>query len=179
MERNQIVIIGVLAFLVWLSNVRSLTRMVGQFEAQRQAPMTQPSIKNDKAASCLSLGFKKDMDHLLSKYKQVWVIMPAKAAGTSFKEFTKDCMAVAGTPSFADQDNPFINSIRSEKAFVGQLEMPSLVASHLYQFERKPFCNVMKHATKDTLVVYSHREETSRLISSIKHVVAKRLCNKN
>lgn len=142
---------------------------------QQQTHITMPG-QQEKGASCLSLGFKKDMDHLLSKYKQVWIIMPAKAAGTSFKEFTKDCMAAAGTPSFANQDNPFINSNRSETAFLGQLEMPSLVASHLYQFETKPFCNVMKHASKDTLVVYSYREDTSRLISSIKEVVAVRLC---
>lgn len=184
MERTQIVIIAV-AFLSLLSILHSYSDInlttAGLFDErkvstiQQQTYLSMPELQN-RGASCLSLGFHKDMDQLLSKYKQVWIIMPAKAAGTSFKEFTKDCMSAAGTPSFADQDNPFINSKRSETAFLGQLEMPSLVASHLYQFETKPFCNVMKHASKDTLVVYSHREETSRLISSIKEVVAVRLC---
>eukprot|EP00546_Thalassionema_frauenfeldii_P011824 CAMPEP_0178908654 /NCGR_PEP_ID=MMETSP0786-20121207/8044_1 /TAXON_ID=186022 /ORGANISM="Thalassionema frauenfeldii, Strain CCMP 1798" /LENGTH=186 /DNA_ID=CAMNT_0020580583 /DNA_START=168 /DNA_END=725 /DNA_ORIENTATION=+ len=37
----------------------------------------------------------------------------------------------------------------------------------------------MKHATNDTLLVYSHREETSRLISAIKHSVELRVCKKD
>ena len=59
---------------------------------------TPNMLQNDKEAlsspssSCLSLDFEEDMDHLLSKYKQVWIIMPAKAAGSTFKVFAKQCM---------------------------------------------------------------------------------------
>eukprot|EP00586_Coscinodiscus_wailesii_P009216 CAMPEP_0172521692 /NCGR_PEP_ID=MMETSP1066-20121228/292727_1 /TAXON_ID=671091 /ORGANISM="Coscinodiscus wailesii, Strain CCMP2513" /LENGTH=199 /DNA_ID=CAMNT_0013304641 /DNA_START=654 /DNA_END=1253 /DNA_ORIENTATION=- len=35
---------------------------------------------------------------------------------------------------------------------------------------------VIKGATRDTLLIYMHREETSRLISGIKHVLVTRFC---
>ena len=179
MERTQILLIVVAIFALFSvlhssSDIRVST--AGLFNDDILSSIHSSMIP-EQTPSCLGLGFRKDMDHLLSKYKQVWVIMPAKAAVTSFKEFTKDCMAKAGTPSFSKIDNPFTTLQRSKDAFLGQLEQPSLVASHLYHFHDDPFCNVMKHASaEDTLVVYSHREETSRLISSIKEVVTIRLC---
>ena len=44
--------------------------------------------------------------------------------------------------------------------------MPSLIASHVYT-NPQPFYDTMIHATEETLIVYSYREETSRLISAI------------
>ena len=179
MERTQILLIVVALFALFsvLHSSSDIRMSTAGLLNDDILSSIHSSVIPEQTPSCLGLGFRKDMDHLLSKYKQVWVIMPAKAAGTSFKEFTKDCMAKAGTPSFSKIDNPFTTLQRSKDAFLGQLEQPSLVASHLYHFQDDPFCNVMKHASaKDTLVVYSHREETSRLISSIKEVVTIRLC---
>ena len=128
------------------------------------------SSSSSSSSSCLSLDFDEDMDHFLSKYKQVWIIMPAKAAGSTFKLFAKQCMGAAGITSFADIDNVLVALGLTKKALVGQLEVPSLVASHI--FSEKNFCDVMKNAGEDTLVVYSYREETSRLLSSIKYVLS-------
>lgn len=71
--------------------------------------------------------------------------------------------------SFADIDNVLVALGLTQKALVGQLEVPSLVASHI--FSSKIFCDITKHAGEDTLVVYSYREETSRLLPSIKHIL--------
>ena len=181
MERKMTVIfvVAFLSFLSILSFNNYITSISATTTKQQQQQQTYISIpkeqQHDNGATCLNLGFQEDMDNLLSKYKKVWIVMPAKAAGSSFKEFTLDCMSSVGTTSFAHQDNPFSVPERSELALLGQSNMPSLIASHLLQ--SKDFCNVIKHATiKDTLVVYSHREETSRLISSIRHVVTDRLC---
>ena len=127
------------------------------------------SSSSSSSSSCLSLDFEEDMDHLLSKYKQVWIIMPAKAAGTTLKAFAIECMEANGMTNTADIDNILTFPKLTEQALLKQLEVPPLVASHLYS--GKNFCDVMKHAGEDTLVVYSHREETSRLLAGIKTVL--------
>ena len=124
---------------------------------------------------CLSLDIDGgDMDHLLEKYKQVLLVMPAKAAGTTYKKFAKRCMQSAGTPAFSQIDNVVNKPMEMKNVLGTQLKLPSLVASHLNSADS--FQNLIRGATKDTLIIYSHREETSRLKSAIKHVSAQRLC---
>lgn len=129
------------------------------------------SVSNFYVSSqdCISLDKGKDMDILLSKYKQVFVMMPAKASGTSLKTFTRRCMQSSNTSSFAEIDNIFSKSAGRQEAFVEQLKMPSLVASHATNLSH--ILNLIKHVTRDSLIVYSHREETDRLMSAIKQVV--------
>lgn len=56
-------------------------------------PFSRPlSTQDSILPKCLRLGFENEMDKLLSNYKLVFVIMPAKAAGSSFKRFTTQCM---------------------------------------------------------------------------------------
>ncbi len=123
---------------------------------------------------CLDLGFEKEMDRLLAKYKQVYVTMPAKAAGTTLKEFSRRCMDSTSTQTFQFHTNIFNSKEKMMEAFTHQLEMPTLAASHMYTPE--VLSNLMEHATKNSLVIYIHREETSRLLSSIREVVEARFC---
>ncbi len=124
--------------------------------------------------NCLDLGFDNEMDRLLSKYKQVYIIMPAKAAGTTLKAFSKSCMDSANTPSFQFYDNIANKPEDMKIALTNQLEMPTLVTSHMY--DSRFISNLMEHATRDSLVIYIHREETSRLLSSIREIISSRYC---
>jgi len=137
-------------------------------EAAHREPKTSASAET---TGCLSLDFDGDMDNLLSKYKQVFIEMPAKAAGTTFKAFTIACMASTNTTSFASFDNVLNRKENADKSFKQQLQMPSLIASHVYR-NPQPIYDTMAHATEETLIVYSYREETSRLISAIKQVLS-------
>lgn len=118
---------------------------------------------------CLSLDFDGDVDHLLSKYKQVYIIARPKAAGSTFNAFARECMASTGSTSFPEYD--ILNKRNEMKLdFRNQLELPSLLASHAWNPHQA--CTVMKHASKDSLIVFSHREETERLMSAIKMVTS-------
>jgi len=119
--------------------------------------------------SCLSLDLEENMDKLLSKYKQVMIVMPAKAAGSTIKTFTKKCMSQQNTSSYTVADNILNWQAGMNSAVTAQLKMPSMISSHITTEDN--MCHIMKHATDDTLIVYSHRQETSRLISAIKQVI--------
>lgn len=127
--------------------------------------------------NCLDLGFDNEMDHLLSKYDQVFLLMPAKGAGTSLNHFTGVCMASTNTLSFQQTSHISHHEDELYSAFTDQLQMPSLVTGHIAY--PKYFRKVIEHATKDSLIIYSHREESSRLPSAIKEVVTKHLCYNN
>lgn len=117
------------------------------------------------------------MDYLLSISRQTFVMMPAKAAGSSLKTFTRECMKAANTTSFAEIDNVLTLKHGTKSALLSQLEMPSLITSHMYDSEF--VVRLVRHATAQSLIIFSYREETSRLISAIKHIVASRFCVRN
>lgn len=116
------------------------------------------------------------MDKLLSKYKQVFVIMPAKAAGTTFKSFTRKCMVSMKLNAFVDHA-PQLRKFEKDvdTAFRSKLKMPTLISSHVDT--ARDLHELLRSATDDTLIVYIHRQETNRLLSAIKHVITSRYCN--
>jgi hypothetical protein len=95
--------------------------------------------------------------------------MPAKAAGTALKGFAEKC-----SPVKISADN-FINRRDDiEKVSFRNYDVPSIIASHLYS--SGPFVNLMKGSTRETLIIYSHREELSRVRSATQHVLMSRNC---
>jgi hypothetical protein len=125
--------------------------------------------RNSKEEQCLSLDLESDMDELLSKFKQVFVIMPAKNAGSSFEAFTKSCMKEKG--SWQTVPNPIHRkSKRLKNMLQSSFEMPTLIASHI--FDSEYFIDLVKHATDDSLIIYVHRTGTDRLRSAIAQVSA-------
>ena len=153
-----------LASLLELDNRRGSEWKSSVEEAEES---NTPKQNNDKTVSqnCLSLDFDGGMDNLLSRYKQVFIEMPAKAAGTTFKHFTKICMDSTNTSSFTQFNNILNTPERIKEALASQLKMPSLVASHVAH--PRHMHNTFVHATEETLIVYIYREETSRLTSAI------------
>jgi len=139
-----------------------------QLHLQKKKNLIQPTEKETDNPFCLGLDFEEKMDAILSKSKQVFVIMPAKAAGTSMKEFTAKCM------KREEQDN-FVNHKGWKKELLTKsLRLPSLITSHAYS--ENPMVDLATHASRQTLIIYIHREETSRLISAIKQVAIGYVC---
>ena len=122
---------------------------------------------------CVSLDYNNDMDNILSEVKLVYVVMPAKAAGSTIKTFTSSCMKEKG--AFAATDN-ILNKWHGDKdkklfqAIMGSIELPSVIASHVYSSES--MVDLIKHSTRKSLIIYVHREETDRLKSAIESVVS-------
>ena len=130
--------------------------------------------QQQERSSCLSLGDGGDMDNLLSKLGQVFIVMPAKAAGTSFKDFARQCMSSASATSYSQLDNVLNSGEQMMQAFKSQMKLPSLIASHVYNSET--ICSMAKHATRETLFIYIYREETERMASAIKDMFSGRIC---
>lgn len=122
---------------------------------------------NKNSRSCVSKGI--ELQTLVNKTKNVIIMMPAKAAGTSFESFARQCSG----KSFSKLKDNFLNFEIGEIFLTSSFELPPVIASHMYNAE--PMTKLFQHASKDTLFIWSHREETSRLVSAIKHVM-KRLC---
>lgn len=124
---------------------------------------------------CLSMDY--DMSKLLSKYKQVFIIYPRQANERSLLLFTRRCMDFNSfqhtKPANVLNRHSYRNKVWLE-ALSHSLEVPSLIASVMVSDEN--VIDVMKHATRDTLIIYSHREETDRLQSAVDLYVRTDLC---
>jgi len=109
------------------------------------------------------------MDVILNETKQVFITMPAKAAGSTMKWFTQKCM------NMTIKDNFIYNKNLIEKIFSTSYELPSIIASHL--LTDRPFMDLVKGATRDTLIIYIHRgEELPRVCLGIQNVLMSRVC---
>lgn len=93
--------------------------------------------------------------------------MPAKAAGTSLKDFAKACNG----PSYSELEDNFISDLRFDLADIlsNFYEMPPVIASHLYHVDNLVY--LLENVARNSLIVYVHREETKRLSSAINEVI--------
>eukprot|EP00531_Pseudo-nitzschia_arenysensis_P003613 CAMPEP_0116130748 /NCGR_PEP_ID=MMETSP0329-20121206/8643_1 /TAXON_ID=697910 /ORGANISM="Pseudo-nitzschia arenysensis, Strain B593" /LENGTH=360 /DNA_ID=CAMNT_0003625143 /DNA_START=42 /DNA_END=1124 /DNA_ORIENTATION=+ len=140
------------------------------------APEFLPKQSKDNG-SCLSLDFDSDMDKLMEKYKQVFVVMPPKAAGTTYEAFASKCQKSGMNGTQWKLDHAFLPSRHQNMEYVFKTfyNVPSFLASHVRADGGVK--DLIKHATRDSLIIFSHREETSRYISGIKEELQRR-CNK-
>mmetsp|Transcript_3406 Transcript_3406/g.9553 ORF Transcript_3406/g.9553 Transcript_3406/m.9553 type:complete len:340 (-) Transcript_3406:592-1611(-) len=134
---------------------------------------------DDQIGDCMGLDFTGSLEALLHNVDQVYVSMPAKAAGSSMKTFATTCMNVDIPPRInLFNKKPGTNrGIRPiEKYLTAEsLNPPSLIASHLYKDTE--FTHLVKHSTRRSLIIYMHRDETSRILSGITQVAQVRLCS--
>jgi len=117
-------------------------------------------------SSCVSIDA---IDELIATMKAIFIIMPAKAAGSSIKYFIKRCTNQSYPDNFMNNEKFYPHFLMSS------LKLPPIIASHSYSDEL--LIHTIQHATKSSLIVYIHREETDRLLSSIRHVVNSGICN--
>jgi hypothetical protein len=123
-----------------------------------------------ETTSALS-AFHKSLDSIVKQSNQVFVTMPAKAAGTSMKMFNNKCMV-----DFTIPDNVIRYKKTLEKLFTDNYDFPSILASHVVN--DKPFIDLLKGSTRETLIVHIHREELSRAVSAIQYMLVK-ICIKD
>ena len=117
----------------------------------------------------LKLSFKcpdqsSDLRDMISETNQVIILMPAKAAGTSLKEFAIKC----NPPSYSRLKDNFIN-FDIEQIVTNSLQMPNVIASHINNDDNLIY--MINNIPKSTLLIYIHRDETQRVTSAINEVV--------
>jgi hypothetical protein len=71
-------------------------------------------------------------------------------------------------------DNFIYNKKPIQKIFSTSYELPPVIVSHL--LTDRPFMDLVKGATRETLIIYIHREELPRVRSAIQHVLMSRVC---
>ena len=103
-----------------------------------------------------------EIDKLVAAASQVFITMPAKASGSTMKQFTKLCLQ-------REIPDNFLNSEDRTKDFLtSSLELPKFMSSHLYV--DTTLRRLVSQLPTTTLLVYIHRNERYRLVSAIKHV---------
>mmetsp|Transcript_12781 Transcript_12781/g.36085 ORF Transcript_12781/g.36085 Transcript_12781/m.36085 type:complete len:334 (+) Transcript_12781:177-1178(+) len=152
-----------------LIDIHNKFQSLGSLRSIKVDTPVKDSVDGRKG-KCLGLDPKEEIDTLLSQYEQVFVTMPAKAAGTSMKIFMKHCMP----EDVRNFKNVIVNKYARTELLTASFHPPALIASHAGN--KMTLQQLFKHATKQSLVIYLHREETSRLLSAIRHVLAKRVC---
>jgi hypothetical protein len=124
------------------------------------------------AQSCMSNESSiSSLRHLINSTRQVVVVMPAKAAGSSMKYFTYRC-----NDAIEKMVDNFLNAPAAwENLLTNSHEMPGVIASHILAPQK--LVDIIRNVPRDTLLIYSHRQETSRLRSAVKYVLQKKLCS--
>jgi hypothetical protein len=123
--------------------------------------------------STISSFNNKIFDSIVNQTNQVFMTMPCKAAGMTMLSFTQKCTNMNTT--LPDPPNNFINrKDEVENLLSIRYELPSIIASHLYS--DVPFVHLVNGATRETLIIYIHREELSRVRSAIQHVLMSKIC---
>ncbi len=132
----------------------------------KESSASATADSNDSAASeqCLNLDLNQDMDSLIASARQVFITMPAKAGGSSMKQFTRKCMNDS-----SKTDNILNHGKFNKEYLISNLHAPPIVASHLYNSDG--LIRLSKYPSRETLMIHIHREETSRIISAVKQVL--------
>jgi len=111
----------------------------------------------------------KSLRRVIASTHQVLAVGPAKAAGSSMYSFSSECNN--GTPYTYDEMGKFLRRASGEDSLTKYYEMPSVVSSHVHSSQT--LVDIIKDAPRDTLLLYSHRQETSRLQSAVKQVLTR------
>jgi len=108
----------------------------------------------------------KTFDSIVNETNQVFMTMPCKAAGTTMKSFTQKCMNKTTSAHIFK---------RSRDSFITDNdEVPSIFQGWLQSDTN--FVDVVKGSTRETLILYLHREELSRVSSAIQQVLTRQIC---
>lgn len=146
------------------TNDRSIPQVLKTTDTK---PETSKLSSNTK---CIS--FSNDIETLFNTtIKQVYITTPAKTGGSSLKNFTKACMGKERTIPI---DN-YINWSKKPELVTGtsSLTPPSIITGHV--FNDDAMVNIIQSMTDESITLYTYRHESDRLLSAIRHVVA-RLC---
>jgi len=126
-------------------------------------PLSESNMAKNREKKCVDLGSGGEIDDLIAKSSSVFLTMPAKAAGSSLKNFVQECQNIT------IRDNLINNDKKYHQFLTASYELPKIIASHIYS--DKGLLNILQQTTKSTLIIYIYREETDRLLSATKQVV--------
>ena len=139
--------------------------------------MTEPDKDRLDSSSgltfrCMSLN--KTLPDWLHESRQTFMVGSAKSGGSSLKSFVNSCMN-----STADNAMPEVDNILEEEEswhsfLTNHLEVPRLVASHLYSGRR--LVELIQRSTLQTKILMTYRSEYERLVSAVAFVINMRLC---
>jgi len=120
-------------------------------------------------AKCLT--FDETFDDLVASSNNIFITMPAKAAGSTMKTFARKCVGQFGEDNMLNRPGIFEETFMNK----GAKQAPSIIASHIANDIF--FTNLVKNIPHTSLVLYIYRDETERLMSAIKQVVVTKACN--
>ena len=127
------------------------------------------SLPRDNDDSKWYFNSLKSMNVITNQTNQVFITMPDKAAGTAMMHFAFVCL---NRPKM--KGDTFNNRKKIEDAFTDNYKAPSIIASHVPS--DRQFIDILKGSTRETLIIYIHREELSRVRSAVQHILMTRLC---
>ena len=135
-------------------------------------PAKEPQYLNssDFSTSITSSALTKSFSEIVNQTKQVVIATPAKAAGTSMIRFARKCSPVQLPINVIN-----FKGLLEKSTFTNNYDVPSVIAAHVYT--DKPFDHLVKGSTRETLIIYSHRDELSRVRSAIQMVLMSHICN--
>lgn len=112
----------------------------------------------------------KEIDRLIASAKQIFLLSPPKAAGSSMIAFASQCV---GRPSH--WEGTLFDPHKDGTLFLTEsFDIPPLLSGHVDSDET--LINVAKHTNDDVLLLFAYRNERDRFISAIKHVVDTKVC---
>ncbi|KAL7487189.1 hypothetical protein ACHAW6_012784 [Cyclotella cf. meneghiniana] len=107
---------------------------------------------------------ESDVRDTINSTENIIVVMPAKAAGTSLKNFAKSC-----NPNTSENLQTLLRSNDALNLLTKSWDMPGVYASHYWV--PQALSQLLRSVSHHTLVIYIHREETSRFTSAAHHVL--------
>lgn len=112
---------------------------------------------------CVGLEEDGDLDRMLSEYDLVYVLYTAKVASSTMKFFTSGCLQLE------EVDNSIMNHM--EEFLTRERQIPPFLGIRIPR--SNAFVSIAQQSIKNSLIIYIHREETSRLKSAIRQVLTK------
>ena len=116
---------------------------------------SEEQVRSSSDKMCVSAN--PGLRELINSTSRVMIMMAAKSAGTTAIKFAQRCTGKIQPEMASDW----------EDAFVDSYELPSVMAQH--EFDPWQMEKTLRGASRQTLVVWLHREENSRVISAIHH----------
>ena len=157
--------LGILYFKMWTAEVSSSSNE--EYLEKKVKRNTYAGVVASNRCLSVSKDDADDLSALINSTHQTIIATPAKAAGTSLNRFSQYC----------NSDSKFINFLNypdtMEKLLTHSYEMPGVITGHLPQYRPKALIDIIKNVPTDTLLIYSHRQETSRVKSAVKQVITK------
>ena len=144
--------------------------MVGNVQLKGTTKTTATGIGlggyGDDGPRCVGLGDGGSLDEMIAKHDMIYVVFPAKAAGSTMKQFTMHCLDRRIPDNVLEKDDSMRIVMRNK------IDAPPFLSSHLYTSDS--FRNLLRDSITNSMTIYLYRNESERLQSAIKHVITHR-----